>query len=114
MSSYGENFGDAIAKISLKKPDGTYIENAAIQKGDDFPNTYRSHAFYILDTYSLDDYDLIIKLYSITEDRYKLLAFGDMPDGIYKQSIKYFKNRKCMRIVKALEDIHRQENSSLV
>lgn len=106
MVSHMENFGDAIAKISLQKPDGTYIENAAIQKGPDTPNTYRSHGFYVLETYSLDDYDLMINLYSIADDQYKLLAYDE---SLCEQSIEYFCNKKCLKTVKALNDIHKME-----
>lgn len=109
MLSYLENFGDTIAKVSLQKPDGAYIENAAIRKGPDTENTYSSQGLYILETYSLNDYDLLINLYSIADDEHKLMAFDDTSGGHYKQSIEYFNNKNCKEAVRALEDIHKME-----
>lgn len=105
MSSHKEDFGVHIAEISLKHND-QFVTNAAIAKGYDSKGTYRSHCFYIEKTYSINDYQIILELFDIAPDEFKLLIYDDSERSLYSGSVKYYSDKGCDQTVAALKDIH--------
>ncbi|MBQ3600420.1 MAG: hypothetical protein II992_04355 [Lachnospiraceae bacterium] len=111
LASYFEDFGDSLAIISLISVDGkgTPVRKASISRGMDTTNTYHSRAFYIEKIYSLDNYELILKMYEAAPDNYKLLIYDETEGGMYMGSVKYYRKKGCNEIVRALNDIHQIE-----
>ncbi len=111
LASYFEDFGDYLAKISLVSLDGRerVVRNASISSGMDTKNTYHSRAFYVEKIQSLDDYKLIMQMYQAAPDNYKLLIFDNSETGMYMGSVKYYRDKGCNEIVRALNDIHQIE-----
>lgn len=106
MVNYGEDFGDSIAKISLISPQGEYVEDAHIAKGYDTDSTYRTLGFYVVETNLLNNFEYVCECYSIAKERWKRLIYDDSEYGIYQSSIRYYKQRNCDEIVRALQFLH--------
>lgn len=105
MVSYGEDFGDSVATISLKNPDDSFLMDVAIAKGFDTKGTYRAHCFYVLSVNTLNDYEYVCHLYNIAYGKYKILICGDM----YYDSLEYFSGKNMLETVRALKYL-REEN----
>lgn len=103
--SYFEKFGAHIAEISLKHNE-QFVPNAAVSKDYDTQGTYRARCFYVEKIYSVNDYKLISHLFNIAPDWIKNLIVDDSENGFYNESIKYYKEKGCDQIVKAIVDIH--------
>lgn len=69
-----EEYGCSLAKISFKADDGEFIKDAHILKGGDTEGTFCARKFIVKKIYSLNDYDLIIKLYNVSRDKFKQLV----------------------------------------
>lgn len=111
LAAYFEDFGDYLAIISLVSLDGngTPVRNASISRGMDTNSTYHSRAFYIEKIQPLNKYELILQIYEAAPDEYKLLIYDESEGGMYMGSIKYYRNKGCNEIVRALNDIHQIE-----